>query len=390
VNPFPYQITGRDFLVANDRAYLGDGMGLGKTVQAAIAAKHAGIRRVLTVCPASATENWKREWKEWGEGKPAVLSYASPLLHRIRLQGDELVILDEAHYVKTESAKRTKLALVLAKLADRAWLLSGTPMPNHPGELYAPIAALWPEIPRELGIRNHWEWFNRFCFWTRTRYGPRPYAIKNAGQLKPHLQKIMLRRELKDVDLELPPITVHFHLLPRDRGFAAALQAAGVDPDDLSARMDAEEGEEGSSSRLRRLLGSYKAPLIGDLIAREMDDKAYPKIVLGYHHKGVREILEQKLRPFGVTGIDGSVPSGPKRQARIDQFWEDPDTRVFLGQMQADDNAQFIKRIHRPGQRHDCRARIFGVAGSLDEPIMGSVIKKTRYKIELGLKGGAA
>jgi hypothetical protein len=29
------------------------------------------------------------------------------------------------------------------------------------------------------------------------------------------------------------------------------------------------------------------------------------------------------------------------------------------------------------------------VAGSLDEPIMGSVIKKTRYKIELGLKGKA-
>ena len=108
----------------------------------------------LVIAPASTVPNWKHEFEKWGGewGKSAVVvSYG--MAHK---QNQHLtVILDEAHYAKNPDAQRTKAALALAKGAERAWLLSGTPMPNDPRELFPPIEALWPEILQALGIRTY-------------------------------------------------------------------------------------------------------------------------------------------------------------------------------------------------------------------------------------------
>ena len=47
------------------------------------------------------------------------------------------------------------------------------------------------------------------------------------------------------------------------------------------------------------------------------------------------------------------------------------------------ENTQAIKRIHRIGQEHPCRARIFAVAGTLDEPLMATVAQKSRMIAEV-------
>src|SRR5690606_974590 len=119
-------------------------------------------------------------------------------------------ILDEAHYCKSNVAKRSLAALQVARRAGRAMLLSGTPMPNHPGELWAPIRALWPEIPRELGLKSYNEWFDYFNIYRVTRYGKRPVAARNLDQLRPYLQRIMLRRTADVVNL--PPLRVTLSL----------------------------------------------------------------------------------------------------------------------------------------------------------------------------------
>lgn len=402
---YPYQIDGARFLAGRLRGYLADGMGLGKTVQTAVAAKDARVGKVLVLAPASAVENWKREWAVWGEGRLTVMSWASPKLAQTHGSDFDLVVLDEAHYAKNPAAKRTKHALRIASEAPRSWLLSGTPMPNNLLELYAPLAALWPEIPAQLGLKSYSAWRDHFCVWTMGDYGPRIHAAKNTADLKPHLKRIMLRRRLEDISLEMPPLRVDVSLLPRDAGFARELEVAGVDAGRLADAIEAEEGEDGSASRLRRLLGQYKAPLIAKQIAEELDNGEYRQIVVLAYHRDVLEILRHALKDFGVVGFDGST-SQVKRQAAIDAFTQGR-ARVFVAQQSAagiainlqsaseivlvepawspDDNRQAIKRVHRIGSKNPVRARLFAVAGSLDEAVMGSLVKKIRMQEAVGL-----
>lgn len=405
---FPYQQEGALFLAQHRRAYLADEMGLGKTVQAARAAVPLNPDSVLVICPASARENWRREWRDWGpDCELVVRSYASLLNRSYDLTGFDIVILDEAHYCKNTKAKRTKEALKLAQRAPRAWLLSGTPMPNHPGELFPVVAALWPDHLRRLGIRTYWQWYNFFIKWYPTKYGRRPYAVQNAGELRHILREVMLRRHLSDVAMELPPLRIHVSLLPRDERFETALEESGEDVDALLVQIEHvnTNGGFGATSQLRRLLGEYKAPHIGSLIARELADQEYEKIVVLYYHHTVGGRLREALEGFGVVGFDGSTAEGPRQQA-IDEF-TDGSARVFLAQQSAagesinlqaaseivlvepswspDDNRQNIKRIHRIGQDHPCRARVFAVAGSMDEAVMRAVARKTQMQQDLNL-----
>jgi hypothetical protein len=231
--------------------------------------------------------------------------------------------------------------------------------------------------------------------------------VKNGAVLRRMLDQVMVRRKLEDVALDLPPLRVTLHTLPKDVGFERALREAGVDADKLRLALENEKSaDDPSTSRARRLLGEYKAPRIGEIIAAELDDRAYDKIVVLYYHRAVGETLRKAFAPFGVVGFDGSTPSG-LRQAAVDNFTTDPRCRVFLAQqtsageainLQAaseivlvepawspDANRQSVKRIHRIGQDNPCRARIFGVAGSIDAAVMGTVAQKVGHQTSVGL-----
>ena len=65
----PYQRKGVAFLVERRSALLADQMGLGKTVQAAVALQVLNLQqgwfRSLVICPASLRLNWERELERW-------------------------------------------------------------------------------------------------------------------------------------------------------------------------------------------------------------------------------------------------------------------------------------------------------------------------------------
>lgn len=433
LHAYPYQNVGADFLASRRYAYLADGMGMGKSVQFCLAARQIDPRSTLMICPAAAVENWYREWERWGPDRPfKVVSYNKAC--EMDLRRYALVGGDEAHYAKNRAAQRTKVLLRFAKAADQAALLSGTPMPNHPGELYPAIYALWPGVMRRLGLKNYNDWFNYFCKWRITDYGPRVYDTQNEDKLKPFLQRLMLKRSKKDVGLQLPPLRVDVSLLPANSAFAASLQSYGRDPADLKRRMENEErhdcprcrgtgdepgneqfmcrrckgsgDQEGSMSRLRRLLGEYKAPFIADQIFEELDTDQYNKIVVMAYHRSVLEVFRAKLMKFGVTGFDGSTPS-KARQIAIDTFTMNDSCRVFVAQQGAagvavnlqvsseivlvepdwspDKNAQAIMRIHRIGTGNPCRARYFAVAGTLDEQVLRVESAKVERQVNFGL-----
>ena len=133
-----------------------------------------------------------------------IVSYA--LARTIKLPHRfDLMILDEAQNLKTGDAQRTQSVYGptgLITKARRAWALSGTLAPNHPGELYPHLRALF-----NLDL-DYSAFTDRFCTVAETPYGSRiTGANRNrtaelAGLLAPHT----LQRKLQDALPDLPPI----------------------------------------------------------------------------------------------------------------------------------------------------------------------------------------
>jgi len=175
----PYQRQGLAWLQrlreADAGGVLADDMGLGKTVQvlAHLALEHAAGRLVqpaLVVAPASVASNWVREARRFAPMLRAVLHHGqdrhglNPAAHDLvvttygTLLRDEehlsaqewsLLICDEAQFLKNANAKA---AQVVRALRARSRLsLSGTPVENHLGEMWAQMHWLNPGL---LGSRK--------------------------------------------------------------------------------------------------------------------------------------------------------------------------------------------------------------------------------------------
>ena len=396
MKPYPYQEIGRDFLASRKRALLADRMGLGKTVQAILAAKKIGALNTLVVAPASTIPNWEAEWDAWeGPGHVRFVSYSKLIYEQTHGYAPDLIIMDESHYCKNPLAKRTRTTLGIASRATYAWALTGTPMPNDPTELYPAFKYLWPEKLDELGIKTPDAWMRRFCLTRYTEYGEKPYAVKNGALLRTMLEDVMLRRGLGDVGFDLPPLRVDLHRFPKTEV-------------DLSEYADYDgQGEEAYNATLRRLLGLAKAGPVASQIVGELDEGQYNQIVVLYYHNDTRDVLRDAFDKGGVSVVGFGGSANATQRADAIATFQAGGAQVFLAQQTAAGtglnlqsaheivlvepawspvpNQQAITRIHRIGQDSPCRARIFTVAGTIDESIIGAIKTKLQMQTTIGL-----
>ncbi|MBS4097868.1 MAG: helicase [Sulfuricella sp.] len=224
----PYQLEGLawlQFLREQQLAgILADDMGLGKTAQTLahlLLEKEAGRldRPALVVLPTSLIFNWKREaerfapalrvlslhGKDRAERFPLIAEHdvvltTYPLLWRdeeaLAAQPYHLLILDEAQTVKNAASQA---AQVVRKLTTRHRLcLTGTPLENHLGELWAQFDFLLPSF---LGDAKG---FTRMWRTPIEKNGDRLRRDLLASRVKPFI----LRRRKEDVAKELPPKTI--------------------------------------------------------------------------------------------------------------------------------------------------------------------------------------
>ncbi|MFJ2990888.1 SNF2-related protein [Collimonas sp. NPDC087041] len=222
-----YQLEGvawMQFLREYDLAgILADDMGLGKTVQtlAHILLEKQGGRLTapaLVIAPTSLMDNWQQEaarfapdlrvlvlqgkqrleqFEQIGEYDLVLTTYA--LLprdeERWREHAFHLLILDEAHYIKNP---RSKVAQSVGLLNTRHRLcLTGTPVENHLGELWAQFHFLLP------GLLGDEKSFNRDFRHPIEKQGDANRRALLGRRIKPFL----LRRTKDKVAKELPPKT---------------------------------------------------------------------------------------------------------------------------------------------------------------------------------------
>ena len=440
---FPYQDTGARWLASKDQALLADDMGLGKSAQAVRACDLVGAKNILVICPAAVRFNWAREFERFSpmdrptclmltsRDRPAsksgvvICSYDLSVgaLGLLKTIPWDVLILDEAHYLKERTTKRTRAAYGhnkattgLAAHAKRTWRLTGTPAPNDASELYTHL--------RSAGIVNEpfWDFTFRFCKGFDSTYGYKITGHKNVEELKALLAPFMLRRTKDEVMTELPPIWYQEVTVDRSQveldglfpeaqevGAAAfvanlrvgevtlkqALEAASGPTDAMSVL----EGSTTSLTTLRRYIAMGKVPAVANLLAEELESGAVRKVVVFGVHKCAVEYMEQHLAKFGAVSLYGSTPPA-KRQANIDRFMQDPECRVFIGNVQAAgtgitltaahevvfleqswvpaENAQAAMRCHRIGQTKPVRVRVFSLYKSVDEQVQQVLLRKAQ------------
>jgi len=202
---------------------LADDMGLGKTVQTLahlLVEKEQGRLNLpcLIVAPTSLMGNWKREASVFApelnvlilQGLERSQHFESindydivlstyPLLVRdedVLLKHEfHIVVLDEAQVVKNP---KSKAAQVIRKFhASHKLCLTGTPMENHLGELWALFDFLMP------GFLGNMKQFNRVFRVPIEKHGSSELQQRLVHRITP----FMLRRLKKDVVQELPDKT---------------------------------------------------------------------------------------------------------------------------------------------------------------------------------------
>lgn len=417
----PYQRRGAAFLHLNGRALLADDMGLGKTAQAVVAAKSdIFVFSVMVVCPASVVENWKREFDMWWPDRDEigvnlrVVSYNKAVRPEYQKDNPDVLILDEAHYLKNYKAKRTKAILGEGGLAARSgavYALTGTPMPNNPSELWPLLQSLAPqtiENPKSKRPYSYWQFVKKFCKTRDNGFGTQITGGKNLDDLKQRLEGFMLRRLKKDVAEDLPPI--EFGQLYVEAGindvadlFTSEERQEYLEQYKLVADTLKKEGVEGLAkiashvATLRRLTGVTKVKPVVEYV-RDWLDGTDGKIVLFAWHRDVMAGLMDAMPATKTVWLTGAQDQQTRQQA-VDLFQNDPDTRIFIGQIQAAgtgitltaasnalfvesswvpaDNQQAAMRIHRIGQTEPCLVQFATLSGSIDDQVMNAVRRKT-------------
>ena len=405
---FTYQQIGAQWLASRKYGLLGDEPGLGKSAQAITACKLLGLRKVLVICPASLAENWTREFRKFGWHKPEVYSYEKAAANYISLSLEnwDVVIADEAHYLKTAGAKRTKMFYGeeinnsgIARHAEHVWLLSGTPMPNNPSELWPHLYALAPEtILHKDGVKPmaYWPFVTKFCQVRDNKFGMQIKGGKNLGELADRLKPFMLRRLKKDVLPDLPEIR-YDHLYLKGQLVVNAKEC-----DEVRAALE-RDGIEGLASvvahvaTLRRLTGIAKIQPTTEWL-KTWEKGGGEKIVVFAYHREVLDALYAEFKDMAVM-VRGDTPSS-NRQAAVDKFQNVKDCKIFFGQINAAgvgltltaasemllveqswvpaENQQAVMRIHRISQTRGCLVRVVTLSHTIDEDIARAVVRKLK------------
>lgn len=411
---FPYQVDGARFLATatSKGRLLADEPGLGKTAQAIAACEALGAIDVVVVCPASVKENWIREFDRfWPDhDHVTVVSYEGAR----RLVKDyesgptiDVLILDEAHYLKSRDAKRTQAIFGepgyesgLAERADHVILLTGTPTPNHPAELWPALNAVMPDaiLGKNGKPLPYWSFVQKYCRTRDNGFGIEIIGGKNLAELRDRLAPFVLRRKKVDVLKDLPPI--RFAELPLSSDFKMPPEIAALIPDvEKALEADGIEGLKKIAphvASLRRITGLAKAVPASEWIKDQLDGGMQKLVVFAYHREVLQALcVDAKRHGFDYACITGDTTN---RQYEVDKFNCMGNCRLFFGQLVAAgtginltaasdsvliepswvpaENEQAVMRIHRVGQNNACLVRVATLAGSIDERIQRAVLRK--------------
>ena len=375
-----YQEFGAKYILHQKRVLLGDEMGLGKTIQAIATMHHLhheGHRYFLVICPASVLLNWKREvnkltdmqayilhgesfgdYENWkSDGGIAIINYEG--LDKIIFDKDfplDMVVVDEAHFVKNKDAQRTRHTIRIIEQAEYALYMTGTAIENNVDEMCYLIECLNPSVANEIKGMKY---------------------LAKADLFRKKIAPVYLRRKRADVLMELPELTIHD-------------EWCMMNDEEINSYRKAVES--GNFMAMRRVswnsLNSTKAERMVELCLQALSEGR--KVVIFSYFLDTLSFVSDLLLGKALPVISGKL-SLEKRQDILCQF-EEPIASVLpiqihaggIGlniqtaeivilcepQLKPSDEMQAISRIYRMGQVHHVFVYRLLSADTIDETLV--------------------
>ena len=328
INLRKYQEFGTKYGLHFKRTLLGDEMGLGKTIQGLAIINHLfqkDQKYSIVVCPLSILANWKREveqhsllktytfhgdnrdseFAKWKENMGVLLTTYE---HTLRMDFDKLdqldiLIVDEAHFIKNPEAKRSISVNKLASMSNYVLFMSGTPIENRLEEMKQLISVLQPNISNLLSQELH---------------------LLEPTQFKRTVAPVYLRRNRKDVLSELPDIEIIPQWMEFGKKEKSYYKEATMAGQLMMMRRAAWlGGSPEKSPKLERLLS----------ICEEAYENGHKVLIFSFFRDVIR-IIQEHLGNRTFEAITGDVPN-TRRQDIIDEFTDAKPGSVLVCQINA-------------------------------------------------------
>ena len=351
--PLSHQKEAVQKLVENKKFILADDMGLGKTTSTIIAALESGAKKVLIICPATLKINWKREIENYSdksvyiaEGKNFSTEHDFVIInydiiknfHDTKKKAEsqildsnfDLVVVDEAHYIKNATAQRTKLINDIVKKVDRIWLLTGTPMTSRPIDYFNLLSLIDSPV-----AKNWMAYAIRYCQGYQFNVGGRKVwnvmGASNLEELRDRTLGLTLRRLKEDV-LDLPDkIITPVYLRLKSKLYEEVMgdyynwyEGNPEESKSLTVQFT-------KLTKVRQIIADEKIAQTIEL-AENIIEQNKKVIIFCNFTDSLNKIVEH----FGKAAVkvDGSM-SKHERQHSVDSFQDSDKIKVFVGNIKA-------------------------------------------------------
>jgi len=390
---YPYQQEGVAYLQAHGRGYLWDDPGLGKTCQAVMAAKDMG-KRILVICPNTLKRWWRQEIHECDPGTDVLLATVGgrfkydahgnrlefemklPSLakrHLIpkwtvvhyagaRLQTEEfasvpwdVVIVDEAHYIKNRKAARSK-AVKDVTPPDAARIgLTATPFNKNPADWWSQLDWM---APNRQDWQSFWRFRGTFAEFTMEEgdYGryPKFQGAKNLDLLSRVMAYYGLRRKKTHVAPQLPQLQETYLPLPlegKQREVYRKLKKAEAEARIL--------GEDGKITKVIMVNVLAKLTRLEQFLSHPWTvDSGIPGAKLQWTKEWTSSytepaVIATRFKPTAnhiagllkTTAISGDISE--KKRARIQKEWEAGQHQYLVGTIHTIGTGLNLAKAHK-------------------------------------------
>lgn len=368
LEPYEYQKQGIAYALEKKRCIMGDEPGLGKTAQAIGTMTASGAWPVLVICPASLKENWRREFKKFGDVNAIILNDANkntwqyfyeskkkngePLVkafivnyeslkkffvlrikrqQRFTLKSVEFdkridlfksVIIDESHKCKSSRTQQSKFVQGICKGKEYILELTGTPVVNNNEDLI-----------QQLNILGRLEDFGGYKKFEE-RYCGGANKSSHIKELNYYLNKFcFFRRQKKDVLKWLPEktrVTLVTDIDNRNEYNTAKR-------DVIKYLKDWKKADDDKLQRAIRGAVMVKMGILKQISSKgktkaaiefihNMIDGGEKLIVFCFLKQVVAELKAEFPKAVTVTGDDDDKA----KQRSVDSFQTDPDTKLII------------------------------------------------------------
>ncbi len=347
---------------AEDHLYVTEhGIVTHNTYQSIVAALEIEAERILVVCPSSLKINWKREienfcedvsiikGKHWDPDRFTIINYdILKNFHTIEERGKkyeewelrreivefnpDLIILDEAHYVKNHKSIRGKILKDISKRfkTERVWLLTGTPIANRPMDYFNLLSII------DSPVTNNWVHYAKtYCDGMRFRKGNKfiwvTTGASNLEELSTKTKRTILRRKKEDV-LDLPEklITPVYLELENVDGYKNVWNEYME-----QRKLDGKKGNPAKDlvemTLLRTFIAMETVPYTIEKTEEALESNKKTIIFCNFNDE-----MDSFINHFGdkCVCVRGGM-SDAKKQHAVDRFQEDDSCMVFVGQIKA-------------------------------------------------------